>query len=54
MTVDDIFAAINQAEPAEALAVAESMLAQYDGPDKEVITPHIMEMVAVKIPIENL
>lgn len=47
MTYDEMIDAINAAAPAEKLDAAERALASYEGDDKDLIEPAIMEMAAL-------
>lgn len=42
-TVDEIFEAIEAAPPGDKVATAERMLAEYDGDDKDLIEPDVLE-----------
>jgi hypothetical protein len=44
MTVFEIFEAIEAAAPAEKVALAEELLAAYDGNDRYLIEPEVMSM----------
>ncbi|SDK97996.1 hypothetical protein [Aliiruegeria lutimaris] len=48
MTADELFAAVQVPETAEErFALAEELLAEYKGDDKEFITPYLWEMLIV-------
>jgi hypothetical protein len=48
MTYEEMIEAIEAAPPAEKLATAERVLAEYQGDDKDFIAPDIMEMAALE------
>lgn len=47
MTTNEMFGQINAAEPVQKVALADRLLAQYKGDDKELIEPYVWEMIAL-------
>ena len=53
MTYDEMIDRINAAPAADKLSTAEQCLAEYDGDDKDLIAPEIMEMAALEQAVDD-